>query len=446
MKRALMIVAVVGIAGVVTAAALVKGRGTAKASYRFVQVSRGDVQQNVSSTGALSAVRTVQVGTQVSGQISELHADFNDHVHRGQVVARLDSTLLEQAVQQAQSDLDKARADVEQTRYLADQAERLHATETMDDTDYHTALYNAAVSRTALQSSQIALLRAQQNLAYATIRAPIDGIVVERDVDVGQTVAASLQAPQLFLIAEDLRRMQILASVDESDIGVIADGQPVQFTVQAYPNRTFAGQVRQVRLQSTTTQNVVNYTVVVAVDNADGALLPGMTATVSFQVAKATDVLRVPNAALRFKASAEMVAAASAQRGATGDTSAAGVRPDSAARAAWMARAAGASQGAAGTGAASWTPTTGATGSAGRRGNVATLWYLDASGQPQAVRVRTGLSDGQQTEVAGRDLREGMRIIAGLASGTSAGSAAQTSAVNPFQSQQRQGPRPPGGF
>jgi HlyD family secretion protein len=444
MKRTVIIIGLVAVAGAVTAGFLLKGSGVAATSYRFVQVSRGDVQQTVSATGTLSAVRTVQVGTQVSGQISELHADFNDHVHRGQVIARLDSTLLAQAVQQAQTDVDKARANVEQTRFLSDQAERLHAAASMTDTDYRTVVYNAAVAQTALASSQIALRRAQQNLDFATIRAPIDGIVIERDVDVGQTVAASLQAPQLFLIAEDLRRMQILASVDESDIGAIADGQPARFTVQAYPNRTFEGRVQQVRLQSKTTENVVNYTVVVAVDNAGGALLPGMTATVTFEVAKATAVLRVANAALRFRPSAAMVAAVSAEHGAAGDTSAAGSRTDSTARA--TSRAAAPAQGASGVRVAGTGQATGTAAGAGRRANVVTLWYVDASGRPQAARVHTGLTDGQVTEVTGPALSEGMNIIAGLNTAGTAAAANTTATVNPFQSQQRQGPRPPGGM
>jgi HlyD family secretion protein len=342
MKRLIIGLSLVGVAAAVTVGFLVRGGATPAASYRFVAVDRGDIASTVSATGTLSAVRTVAVGTQVSGQIAVLGADFNDHVHRGQVIARLDSTLLVQAIAQAQTDLDKAQANVVQTRYLADQGGRLQASGYMTDTDYRLTLYNADVARAGLRAAQIALQRAQQNLSYATILSPIDGIVIERNVDVGQTVAASLQAPQLFLLAENLQRMQILASVDESDIGQIQVGQPVRFTVQAFPNRTFEGTVRQVRLQSTTTSNVVSYTVVVAVDNLDSALLPGMTATVNFQVAKATAVLRVANAALRFRPSAAMLAEVSADRAAAGDTGAAGVGADSSARAAWRARAANA--------------------------------------------------------------------------------------------------------
>lgn len=445
MKRMLMIVAVLAVAGAVTAAVLAKGHADAKSSFRLVQISRGDVEQTVSATGTLGAVRTVQVGTQVSGQIAALYADFNDHVHRGQVIARLDSTLLAQAVASAQTDLDRAQANVEQTRFLADQTDRLHAAGSATDTDWKTALYNAEVAQAALRSSQIALQRAQQNLAYAVIRAPIDGIVIERDVDVGQTVAASLQAPQLFLIAEDLRRMQILASVDESDIGAIKDGQPVSFTVQAYANRSFQGGVQQVRLQSKTTDNVVNYTVVVAVDNADGALLPGMTATVNFEVAKAAGVLRVGNAALRFRPDAALVAEVQAERRAAGDT-AGGMRADSTTRAAWRARMASGPGGSGAGTAGRVGAVSGSTDRTGREAGFATLWYLDAAGRPQEMRVRTGLTDGQVTEVSGPKVQEGMEIIAGLLTGSAAQAAtAQGTSVNPFQSQQRR-MGPPGGM
>ena len=176
----------------------------------------------------------------------------------------------------------------------------------LTEIDFNTAKYAYDVALANVKSAQVTLERARQNLAYTNIYAPIDGVVVERDVDVGQTVAASLSAPQLFLIANDLAQMQILASVDESDIGAIHEGQSARFTVQAYPNETFTGSVKQVRLQSKTTENVVNYTVVVSVTNANGKLLPGMTATIDFLTGSAKDVLLVPNAALRFRPTEQM--------------------------------------------------------------------------------------------------------------------------------------------
>ncbi len=453
MKRIIFAVVAVLVIGV-GALAFARHKADAAPAYRFVPVQRGDVESVVTATGTLSAVRTVQVGTQVSGQIAALHADFNDHVKKGQVVAELDPTLLQQAVASAKASLDKAKADVEQTSYLADQEKALYANHTVTQTEYQTAEYNAQVAKAGLASAQADYDRAVQNLRYATIYAPVDGVVIERDVDVGQTVAASFSAPQLFLIAADLSKMQILVSVDESDIGQVKDGQAVSFTVQAYPNRTFTGSVSQVRMQSTTVQNVVNYTVVVSVPNPDGALLPGMTATVTFQVAKADNVLTVSDAALRFRPTQEMIAQVQA---ALPDS----IRKRFAAFAAQSANGgqgaggAGAQRGGAGGGGAAFFggpggpggQRTGASAAMRRRGNGAMLFYIGPDGKLAALRVRTGLSNGQVTEISSRDpkLKEGLQIIAGT---LAPGEAATTStATNPFQGQQQQqrGFRP-GGF
>jgi HlyD family secretion protein len=248
------------------------------------------------------------------------------------------------------------------------------------------------VQQANVKSARIALDRARQNLAYTKIYAPIDGVIVERNVDVGQTVAANFSTPQLFLIANDLSDMQILALVDESDIGAIKTGQPVQFTVQAYPNETFAGTVQQVRLQSKTQDNVVNYTAVVGVKNSTGKLLPGMTATAQFLTGSAENVLVVPNSALRIKPTAAMLAQAKHIVG-TDD---------------------------------------------GQQANSAILWTLDNNGVLAAVRVRTGLSDETETEVAGSHLTSGTKIVIGV---VDAGSASgDESSRNPFES-----PRPAGG-
>jgi len=264
MKRALVTLSLAGIAATASIG-YVRDRDRAVAtSYRMVPIQRGDIQSVVTAVGTVSAVSTVQVGTQVSGQIAALHADFNDHVRKGQLVATLDPTLLQQAVQQAESDVEKADADVKQAQFTLEQAKSLYDAQGITETEYRTDQYNLAVAQAGQKSARSNLDRAQQNLKYTSIYSPIDGVVIERDVDVGQTVAASLSAPQLFLIAEDLGHMQILVSVDESDIGQIQEGQAVRFTVQAYPNRTFTGTVKQVRMQSKIDQNVVEYTVVVS--------------------------------------------------------------------------------------------------------------------------------------------------------------------------------------
>ncbi len=304
-----------GVAVVAAAAAGLWFFGRADArdltSFRFVEVDKGDIQATVASTGKLRAVTTVQVGTQVSGQVAGIYVDFNDRVKKGQLIARIDPTLLEQAVRDAEATVERSNAELANAQRAFDRNKQLYERKVLTESEYSTTQYQLAVAQANLKSAQVNMDRARRNLAYTSIYAPIDGIVVERNVDVGQTVAASLSAPQLFLIANDLSEMWILASVDESDIGTIAEGQPVRFTVQAYPSRTFNGVVRQVRLQSAVTENVVNYTVVIDVKNTDGKLLPGMTATVDFLVGSATDVFRVPNAALRFRPTADQIYKAS---------------------------------------------------------------------------------------------------------------------------------------
>jgi HlyD family secretion protein len=275
--------------------------------YRLVAVERGDIASVVSATGTLEPVTTVEIGTQVSGIIDELPVDFNDVVRQGQVVARLDTTLLEIAVRDAQASLQRSQAEFDDAQRDLRRLERLAADGIASTSDLDAAISALAVAEAGLAGAQVGLDRAAQNLEYATITTPISGIVVERNVDVGQTVAASLQTPQLMVIAADLARMQILVSVDESDIGLIREGQPVEFTVQAHGDDVFTGAVRQVRLQSTTQENVVNYSVVVDVSNDDGRLLPGMTATVDFLVEEAEDVLKVANAALRFRPTEAMM-------------------------------------------------------------------------------------------------------------------------------------------
>src|SRR5256714_2876790 len=247
--------------------------------YRTATIERGSVKSTVSATGTLSAVKTIQVGTQVSGQISAIYADFNQHVRRGQLLATIDPALQNQAVAEAQAQLERAQATMNQMEGDYARAKQLYEWKAITASEFSAVQSNFSVHKADVKSAQIALERARQNLAYTKIYAPIDGVIVERNVDVGQTVAANFSTPQLFLIANDLSDMQILALVDESDIGAIKPGQPVEFTGQAYPNETFSGMVQQVRLQSKIQDNVVNYTAVVGVKNATGRLLPGMTAT-----------------------------------------------------------------------------------------------------------------------------------------------------------------------
>ena len=394
-------------------------------SYRFTSVERGDIESTVSATGTLSAVTTVQIGTQVSGQVSELLVDFNDTVKKGQLLARIDPTLQEQTVTDAQASLERARAQYLQAQREANRSGELMSAGLVARSEYETADSSLDVARANVKSAQVALDRARRNLEYTNIYAPIDGVVVERNVDDGQTVAASLSAPQLFLIANDLTNMQILASVGESDIASIKEGQKVKFTVQALPRRTFEGVVRQVRLQSATSENVVNYTVVVAVENKEKTLLPGMTARVDFLTNSAEDVLKVANAALRFKPEAGVDVATPAAPAAT--ATAAGTA---------AGQPAGRRRSGSGPGART-----------GERPASGTLYVENADGKLQAVRVRLGITDGKTTEVRGQALKEGMKVIAGTAQPQSAEN--ETSTSNPFQqggSGQQGGGRRPGGF
>lgn len=283
-------------------------------SYTQVPVKRGDISAVVSATGTLSPVNTVQVGSQVSGTIAALHADFNDSVKQGQVIAQIDPAIYRARLAEAAANLQSARASAAKAevavrdarRELARQenlyAKKLVAESVRDAARfaYDSARVEHQVQEAAVAQAQAAQEREQVNLAYTTIYAPIDGVVISRDVDVGQTVAASLQAPTLFTIANDLTRMQVEADVDESFIGQVQAGQPVRFTVFAYPGRSFEGTVAQVRLNPKVDAGVVKYNSIITVDNADLALKPGMTATVSIQVAEHHDVLQVPASALRF--------------------------------------------------------------------------------------------------------------------------------------------------
>jgi HlyD family secretion protein len=379
--------------------------------FRFAAVERGDLQAIVSATGTLNAVTTVSVGTQVSGQVSALLVDFNDHVKKGQLLARIDPTIAQQGVADAQANLEKLQAQAnqatrDQNRNRELSAGGLIATNALEQGD--AALQVAEATE---RSGDISLRRAQQNLSYTSIYAPIDGVVVERNVNIGQTVAASLAAPQLFLIANDLTHMQILAQVGESDIDRIDEGQSVSFTVQALPGQRFTGTVHQVRLQSTTVDNVVNYTVVVTLENPDGKLLPGMTARVDFLVKSAVGVLKVANAALRYKPSNDVLAQFGPAPTSGDTTTATGADPAAPAGSGMRARRAQGS-------------------GSGNGSGFGTLYSLDPQGKLRVARVQTGISDGASTEVQGQDVSEGMKVIDGLASTKAA--AAQAPAANPL--------------
>ena len=285
-------------------------------------VSRGSVVQGIDATGRLQAVTTVQVGSQVSGTIKELHADFNSQVKKGQVVAELEPSLFQTQVEQAeatvtrsQADLERSRVQLEDTKLKLTRARDLAERKLIPQADLETAEANNRQAEAALKSAQANLVQGQANLnqnkvnlSHTVITAPIDGVVINRNVDVGQTVAASMQAPTLFEIANDLAQMQVNANIAESDIGQISVGQPVRFQVDAFPGQNFTGTVSQVRLNPVIEQNVVSYVTVIAVPNPDLRLRPGMTANVTVEVARADDTLRVPTSAVRFTPTPEVFA------------------------------------------------------------------------------------------------------------------------------------------
>jgi len=446
LKRHWLIASLVVVAIAVFAAFQFKGNE--KPQYFTSKVDRGDIGEVVEATGTINAVTTVQVGSQVSGTISRLNADFNSRVKKGQVVAQIDPSLFEGALLQAKADLANAKANL-----VASQAnlEKAQATAVQTKADYERTSgltkegvmsqqqldlakanadsADAAVSAAKAtitqaiaqaQQKQAAVTVAQTNLDYTTIHAPIDGTVIARNVDVGQTVAASLQAPTLFTIAQDLTKMQVYASTDESDVGMIHTGQIVTFKVDAFPKDSFTGRVSQVRLNATTVQNVVTYNTIIDFDNPEMKLFPGMTAYITIPVADVTNALRVPNGALRYKpdlaadqvralykkygliSGQPMGAQAEANPG-SGNSGASGRQQRAHAQGAQGGGAAGAQQ---------HTP----------RVDVSVIWKLRPDNTLEPVRIRTGITDHTVTEVAqvlNGQLNEDDELVTGGMSATS---------------------------
>jgi HlyD family secretion protein len=343
-------------------------------------VTRGPIVSAIAATGIVEAVTTVEVGSQVTGTIQSLNADFNSVVRKGQVLARLDPSLVQSTVEQAQANLARADADVERLKVAAGDVERklgrardlserqLIPAAEVDDAAVAKQSADAQVrsAEAAVSQARASLRQAQVNLAKTVITSPIDGIVLARSVDIGQTVSASVSAPTLFVIAADMRSMQLKASVDEADLGRIASGQPVSFTVDAYPNDTFRGSVEQVRLNPDVSSNVVTYTAIVSAPNPQLKLKPGMTASLTIEVARRDDVLRVPAAALRFRPAADvMLVLEGSDRAATPATTA---------------------------------------------GNRGIVWQF-VEGTLKPLTVTTGATDGMVTEVVDGALAEGAHVV-----------------------------------
>ena len=388
-----------------------RGRSAADegvAGYQTQALKRGEIVQTVTANGALGAVQTVLVGSEVSGKIVELFADFNSAVTNGQVLAKLDASTYERQLEQAQAELESSRASLKLAEANFRRAKELRELDLVSQADYDQAEASLAQARASLRMREAALSKVQVDLEKTTIFSPMDGVVISRAVDVGQTVAASLNAPTLFTLAQDLRQMRIEAQISEADVGGVAEGQRVTFTVDAYPARTFTGTVSQVRFEPVTVQNVVNYIAIVDVENPDLKLRPGMTANAAVETARRENVLRLPNAALRFRPPDGAAVAAAEE---TPET----LRgpPDMADR---PVPGEGPGLGL-GLGLGLGAPL----GASGRpsvpRGDALRTVYVRGEGGRLAAReVATGITDGSWTEVAGPGLQEGDRIVTGILS------------------------------
>jgi len=377
---------------------------TAKPRYRTQALDRGTIAQRISANGTLNPVTVVNVGTQISGTVARLHTDFNSQVKAGQVLAELDPSLLKAQIAQSEATLRSAQATVTLARTTLERNQSLRERGFISDSALDSA-------RKDLESAlaQVAALRAQidrdrTNLSYSVIRSPINGIVVDRTIDVGQTVAASFQTPTLFKIARDLQAMQIDTSVSEADIGNIKPGMPVAFTVDAFRDKDFAGKVRVIRLNPTVQQNVVTYNVVIDVRNDTGVLLPGMTAQVNIVTQRRDNVLRMPNAALRFRPTEDPDAKpdkgserTAAKGDVKGETATIEARGD----------AKGGPKGDAKGAAESDAPM----GRYGPLRRASRVYKLNEAGDPVPVDVRTGIADTRFTEVVGEALQDGDAVI-----------------------------------
>lgn len=308
MKRLKWIIPLILAIGVVVYFFVIKPRiDTRNIEFIYTSLEKGNIESIVSSTGSLEAINTVEIGTQISGTIKKIYVDYNDKVEAGQLLAEMDLKLLETNLLNAQANLAVSEAQLNQAKEEYDRNKILFEKGVIAQQEFSNIKYTYEQAKSAAQAASAAVKNIQVNMQYARISSPISGTITERSVEEGQTVAASFATPQMFIIAEDLSKMQILADVDESDIGYIKNDMSVRFTVQTYPDKVFVGKVSQIRLQPIQVNNVVNYQVVVDVDNSKGFLLPGMTTNLEFITESAKDVFLINNSALRFRPSEQML-------------------------------------------------------------------------------------------------------------------------------------------
>ncbi len=387
-----IVIATALLVAVATAAVLLKPRDNVipPSKYRSTAVDRGAINQVVTATGTINPVALINVGSQVSGTVAELHADFNDRVKKGQVLLKLEPTIFNAQVGQAEASIASARANLQLAQATYKRNEQLVAQNFVSSLALDQSRREMDVAAANLKLAQAQFERARADLNNSVIRSPIDGVVIKRTIDLGQTVAASFNTPNLFQIANDLTKMQIDTSVSEADVGLLKDGLPARFVVDAYPDREFNATMRQFRLAPNVVQNVVTYNVVLDVDNADELLKPGMTAQVRLVVANRPDVLRIPTTALRFRLSEEEQAAERKKAKETDkDVKQVAAKPAPAAA----------------------QDDDVAFRSASETARMFKIYKLDAMNQPQPVDIRTGLSNFRYTEVLSGDLKPGDRVV-----------------------------------
>ncbi|MEA2570966.1 MAG: HlyD family secretion protein [Acidobacteriota bacterium] len=385
-----------------------KGGSKKDEQYKTEKIDRGNITMTVTATGTISAVTTVQVGSQVSGVIARLYANFNSHVTKGQLLAELDPTPMQAQVEQRRADVTKAQVETGNARITYERQRRLEAAGLVAQAELDAAKAQYQSAQAQVQQAAAALRQAETNLKYTKILSPIDGVVIDRQYDVGQTVAASFQAPTLFSIAQDLEKLQVQADVDQSDIGRIQVGQVARFNVDAFPDREFRGRISEIRLNAGVNQNVVSYPVIIEVANPGELLKPKMTANVTIEVAQVTDVLRVANAALRFRpadAKEDKSAATTSSGGDNTDRRAVAMGG----RQRGAAGAAGAFGG----------------GQGGPRPRKAqTIYIMGDDKKLKPVQIRTGISDGRYTEIVEGEVKPGDLVVVGLATSKVEGPAA----------------------
>jgi HlyD family secretion protein len=367
MSKKFIVVTIVLLAVGLTFWLSLSGRRNKEPKYRTERIERGDITTTVTATGTVSALTTVQVGSQVSGIVSKIYVDFNSKVKKGQLLAELDPANLQTQVDQRNADLDRARVETRNAKIAFERSKNLVDQKLLSQSEFDTAAANLDSSQASVKQAEAALRQAIANLSYTKIVCPIDGVVVARQYDIGQTVAASFQAPTLFTIAQDLTKMQVSTNIDEADIGKVAVGKDATFTVDAFPERPFRGKISQVRLATQVVQSVVTYPVLIDVDNPELDLKPGMTANVSIPVDTRTNILKVPNAALRFQP----------------DPSDLEKKPDDSSKS--------------------------------YKRKAASIYTLNDLGKLVAVAVKTNITDGNFTGIESAELKPGQFVVVGLA-------------------------------